>query len=976
MDYVIYSSGIPFNGETAQMHSLGGSESAAYFLARELAARGHDVKLFTAHNMGGTWDGVDYVPHGEVSERFPLGRDFHFYAENTPHDVLIIQRHPLAFHQQWASKINIWQLHDLALYRTAREFAVGASYVDAVTVVSQFHKEQVAKVYGLTDSVLRVVPNGVDADLYAREFNAERPEAFTMLYQSRPERGLEHLVRPGGIMEQLHKQGSTAQLLVCRYAGTAPSMEGFYAQIDDWCSELPNVTILGNLSKQKLADVQRTCHLLCYPTEFEEVSCITAMEAMHAGLPLLTSDCGALRETCEGSGTILLPLVDGIADEGAFVANVLALEKAPRRLDSLRAQQLNAAASRTWVRAADVLEGVVREAFARRNSPTALLKHYVEHSDIFAARDLINKRRFAELEGSGYCEIAAAATASLELMYAFASTPQSMREHYIRHTEEPAADFERELESFALTTRCRGVLSMLSVAGARTVLEHGCAHGHLTIAMARTFPDIQFTGIDFVPANIERARLNAALIGVSNVTFINASEVSGAFDVVVGAEILEHVNDYQDLLAYWRTLAPQLILTTPTGRWEWSDQKGWGQRRFHLHHFEKADLREIFAGHDPKFMFAPSGADQVGGGLGSWLTYVRWGAGSVPIGRVDYTRKHLHAAPRQTVSLCMIVCNAENTIGAALSSAIAYVDEVCIAVDPRSTDNTEERIHDVQARFPWVPIRITTGVEALTAGFAEARNRSTSSATGDWLLWMDADETLNGAARMWKYLRPSNHNAYGTPQHHYSADPPTVLTTDYPCRLFRNDRGVKFYGLVHEHPEDAPGKAIDHSFVISDVSFSHVGYTDEDTRRRRFERNFPLLLRDVKENPERSLNRYLMLRDMAQMAQFTMERTGGRVTREVLQYAQDGVEAFENLLKVDDMPTRMVVDSLGYYGTCVEVLGEGFNAEVKMGVSYPEVPALSVATSVKGRFRDRATFEAVAARVQREALSRCEEKYR
>ena len=49
---------------------------------------------------------------------------------------------------------------------------------------------------------------------------------------------------------------------------------------------------------------------------------------------------------------------------------------------------------------------------------------------------------------------------------------------------------------------------------------------------------------------------------------------------------------------------------------------------------------------------------------------------------------------RETVSLCMIVRNAEEHIVASLRSAVQWVDEVVIAVDNTTTDRTRERIAD------------------------------------------------------------------------------------------------------------------------------------------------------------------------------------------------------------------------------------------------------------------------------------------
>ena len=46
MDLVIYTEGLGFDGRTPFERSLGGSESAVVFMARELARRGHRVRVF------------------------------------------------------------------------------------------------------------------------------------------------------------------------------------------------------------------------------------------------------------------------------------------------------------------------------------------------------------------------------------------------------------------------------------------------------------------------------------------------------------------------------------------------------------------------------------------------------------------------------------------------------------------------------------------------------------------------------------------------------------------------------------------------------------------------------------------------------------------------------------------------------------------------------------------------------------------
>src|SRR5437660_5284404 len=133
---------------------------------------------------------------------------------------------------------------------------------------------------------------------------------------------------------------------------------------------------------------------MLYPTEFCEVSCISAMEAMHAGLPMLSSAQAALPETCAGAGVELLPLKDERCHVNAFVYRLRELfgqeyrgEAYPPRLNELRKLQLEAAAQRTWDVAVDQLQKVIDECFARRRGThAAILRTALERSDIDFAR--------------------------------------------------------------------------------------------------------------------------------------------------------------------------------------------------------------------------------------------------------------------------------------------------------------------------------------------------------------------------------------------------------------------------------------------------------------------------------------------------------------------------------------------------------------------------------------------------------------
>lgn len=1003
MDYVICALGMPFNGTTVSEESLGGSESAAYYMARELARRGHRVTVFTTHEQGGMSEGVNYVPCGPLTPQTPLGAHFEFYARNTPHDVLIIQRHPTAFDRPFASKVNIWQTHDLALHRTGGPINAMMWNVDAVTCVSNWHKAQLREVYGLSDEIVSVVRNGVDPALYAEPISRDVPlilpgdgDELRLLYQSRPERGLEHLVRPGGIMDRLR---GVARLYVCGYDNTTQEMAPYYEQLNQWAAALPNVTRLGALDKRALADTQRQMHVLCYPTEFEEVSCVTAMEAMHAGLPMVTSAAAALTETCAGAGVELIPLKDGAADEDAFVEWVsqVALDRMNARADSSAAARVVGGASVfvageptvldrmgeaqresaklfTWVHAVDDLEALVSECFEQSRSFPSLLKHALKVGDL-PLFDYVTGN-IVPAEGA----LVQRAVKERRDMYAFLASDEAYAAHYAKHGGAYYRDTPREERWRVPEETTRYKATGMQLAKVRQVLnrplrvlDYGCAHGHYSIGLARALPDCEFVGVDLVPQAVEEAREWSASLGLTNTSFCAPEAVEGEFDVVLLAEVLEHVRDYPALLREAQArLRPDgaIITTTPYGPWEWIGHEPYKTGREHWQHFERADLLELFCVMSPDIVCAPAGAAPGNTPIGSWVA-LAWPQGRA-FGSVNMARKLAATRPEQTISACMIVKDGEHVLGKALESLVPWVAEIVIGIDASTSDRTLDVITEFERRNPWTAVDVFHNVSALKSGFDEARNATVGRATGDWILWMDADEELIGGAELPKLQRPNMHQAYCVPQMHFSINPPQVLTVDLPSRLFRNNGKCRFYGRVHEHPEVSPGEAIPTATARGEMAFAHNGYITEEKRRERYFRNLPLLLRDIEDHPDRLLNKFLLIRDLAQGVGFELQSNGGRPMPDHRARCQRVVDLWRELLACDKPVSRMLLDALQYYTMAAEVLGGWFEANVGLHVS--KSPA-DTKLNVQAKFVSIDDFSQLLQRLSKEATVNYDSRY-
>jgi len=265
---------------------------------------------------------------------------------------------------------------------------------------------------------------------------------------------------------------------------------------------------------------------------------------------------------------------------------------------------------------------------------------------------------------------------------------------------------------------------------------------------------------------------------------------------------------------------------------------------------------------------------------------------------------------RQTLSVCMIVKDAQGTLYRCLDSVKPIADEIIIC-DTGSTDHTIEiarEYTDHVYEIPWED------------DFSVARNRSIEKASGDWILWLDADEHLVGAEQLAKYLRDNMYNGYVIRQHHHAVD--ADFKPDVPVRLFRNHLGIRFHGCVHEHPESALNDGVKPAVILSDVHIVHDGYVTEAIRRKRFLRNLPMVMKDRKLNPTRRLGLVFLARDYIHLARYELERTRGQMTDRARKYL--GRAAAIHREHFADPADPLHSYSFPLYQSALELMGEGF----------------------------------------------------
>jgi glycosyltransferase involved in cell wall biosynthesis/DNA-binding SARP family transcriptional activator len=194
------------------------------------------------------------------------------------------------------------------------------------------------------------------------------------------------------------------------------------------------------------------------------------------------------------------------------------------------------------------------------------------------------------------------------------------------------------------------------------------------------------------------------------------------------------------------------------------------------------------------------------------------------------------------LSVCMIVKNEERFLGQCLASVKDIADEL-IVIDTGSTDRTVEiaREHGAQVGyFEWCN------------DFAAARNASIAPATGDWILFLDADEELSPAEKQNLPALVNSDNVALIRLPLINTHQGQVSKSILP-RLFRNIPAIQFQGCVHEGVYTAllkVSKEWQMDISLGDLLILHHGYTAEViSERNKVQRNYELLLKALEERP-------------------------------------------------------------------------------------------------------------------------------
>ena len=211
-------------------------------------------------------------------------KDINLILNNTSHDLIE------------KDKINVLWMHHFVNQKEAQNLG-SKDYIkkiDWIIFNSNWNFEKYVYQFKIPENKSLVIRNAIEKI----DFQEKPKDKINLIYHTTPWRGLENLIK---IFKKLSLEN--VELNVCSstiiYGKKFNSGIGnIYEKLFEECKTTRNINYYGYLENNKIIDLLKQTHIFTYPSIWPETSCISAIEAMAAGCEVLTTNLGALYETC------------------------------------------------------------------------------------------------------------------------------------------------------------------------------------------------------------------------------------------------------------------------------------------------------------------------------------------------------------------------------------------------------------------------------------------------------------------------------------------------------------------------------------------------------------------------------------------------------------------------------------------------------------------------------------------------------
>jgi|TARA_B110000438_G_scaffold292463_2_gene330828 glycosyltransferase involved in cell wall biosynthesis len=200
-------------------------------------------------------------------------------------------------------KINVLWMHHFVNQKEAKNLASKdfINKIDWIVYNSNWNLEQHIKYFNVPKNKTVVIRNAIEKITFK-----EKPsDKISLIYHTTPWRGLKILLK---VFKNLNLEN--VELNVCSstiiYGKKFDAVLGKkYEELFNECKNTKNVNYFGFLKNEKIIEKLKEMHIFAHPSIWPETSCIAAIESLAAGCEVVTTNLGALNETCSPFGKII-----------------------------------------------------------------------------------------------------------------------------------------------------------------------------------------------------------------------------------------------------------------------------------------------------------------------------------------------------------------------------------------------------------------------------------------------------------------------------------------------------------------------------------------------------------------------------------------------------------------------------------------------------------------------------------------------
>ena len=200
-------------------------------------------------------------------------------------------------------KINILWMHHFVNQKEAQNLGLKdfVQKLDHIVFNSNWNCEKHIDQFKISKNKSVVIKNAIEKI----DFEEKPKDKINLVYHTTPWRGLALLLK---VFKNLDLKN--VELNVCSstiiYGKKFDSVLGKkFENIFNECKNTKNINYFGFVDNKKIIQMLKKMHIFSHPSIWPETSCIAAIESMAAGCEVVTTNLGALTETCSSFGTFV-----------------------------------------------------------------------------------------------------------------------------------------------------------------------------------------------------------------------------------------------------------------------------------------------------------------------------------------------------------------------------------------------------------------------------------------------------------------------------------------------------------------------------------------------------------------------------------------------------------------------------------------------------------------------------------------------